>query len=165
MAWLAEQMARETDDCILWPFAVATKSRPVINVAGKSTQVKVYLLTEFVTPAPQGRVAGSTCGQDLCVNLRHLEWRERRKPVPGGSVDPDGIFVPSAPVVVDVKVGPRLTLRQAQRASEATKLYPDEIAEVIAESAAGASVAALADAYGVRRSVIRDVLRTAAAAS
>lgn len=68
---------RETDDCILWPYA-KSKGYGKFTVGGVRHYVHVHALERTVGPAPDGMVARhGPCHDPACFNPRHLMWGTR----------------------------------------------------------------------------------------
>lgn len=69
----------ETDDCILWPFAVRKSSGYAAfqlprGDGPRSRDAHRYVCGRAHGPAPEGHEAAHSCGNRLCINKRHLRW-------------------------------------------------------------------------------------------
>lgn len=71
---LAEVLATETDECVIWPVQGSYKY-PVIVVDGSNRGVHVVVCEHHhgPKPSPTHQVAHS-CGVTRCVNYRHVRW-------------------------------------------------------------------------------------------
>lgn len=70
----------ETDDCILWPFAVRKSSGYGAYSEGhgatkKNYDVHRYVCTRAHGEPELGEETAHSCGQKLCINQRHLTWK------------------------------------------------------------------------------------------
>lgn len=71
--FLAVAIASNTDECILWPYAVRSSS----GYGAFSIGRKNYDAHRFVCVQAHGESdlqAAHSCGNKLCVNPRHLRW-------------------------------------------------------------------------------------------
>lgn len=73
--WLREAILQETDECILWPFALVTRGYGVVTFDGQRRRAHVAAL-ELVHPwrPPYGPQALHSCDNPPCVNPAHLSW-------------------------------------------------------------------------------------------
>lgn len=72
--WLREQMERETDECIIWPWRI---HHGYAYFRTKSAARLVCLIA--YGPAPEGmNDSAHSCGNRACVNKRHLRWDSRK---------------------------------------------------------------------------------------
>lgn len=72
-------ISADTNDCIIWPFAVRQSSgygAHSVRSKGEKTNYDVhrYVCCQAHGPAPKGLEAAHKCGQKLCINPRHLYW-------------------------------------------------------------------------------------------
>lgn len=74
--WLEQHVTHSSDDCLLWPFGVSRDGYGVFYADGRSTMAhrQMCILTHG---ASSGRAfqAAHDCGNPLCVNPRHLQWK------------------------------------------------------------------------------------------
>jgi hypothetical protein len=73
----------DTDECILWPFAVRQSSGYAaysFALEGKKFNVDAHrhVCARKHGPAPPGHEASHKCGKKLCINPRHLRWATKR---------------------------------------------------------------------------------------
>jgi hypothetical protein len=78
-AFIDAAMQQDTDECILWPFAVRKSSgygAHSFYFEGKNTNIDVhrYVCARVNGPARKGEEAAHSCGQKLCINRRHIRW-------------------------------------------------------------------------------------------
>lgn len=72
-----DALARETDECIEWPYG-KQKGYGAVRIAGERKMVHVEALTRKVGPPPPGMVAlHGPCHNRACFNPRHLSWGTR----------------------------------------------------------------------------------------
>lgn len=69
----------ETDDCILWPFAVRKSSGYGAYDEGQEASKKNYDVHRYVCekahgPAPENYETRHLCSRKLCINPRHVLW-------------------------------------------------------------------------------------------
>lgn len=73
--FLAEAFARETDECIIWPFSL--DQRGYAQAKDKNGQYKPHRRVcewEHGPPPSPKHHAAHECGNRPCVNKRHLVW-------------------------------------------------------------------------------------------
>lgn len=75
LRWLKSAVGEDTDSCVDWPFRSLTRGYPVMNYRGKRWRVAhvVLDLTAQSLPVWPMTVARHLCGNQLCVNPRHLK--------------------------------------------------------------------------------------------
>lgn len=74
LVFLAEVLASDTDDCIIWPFS-KTNGYGALHINGTSTQVHRYVCEKVHGPKPSpGMHAAHRCGVAACCNPRHVRW-------------------------------------------------------------------------------------------
>ena len=65
--------------CLLWPFAVDGSGSPKMGWRGSTVGVNRKVCETAHGPPPAGKDdAARICGNKLCVNPLHLEWRSRK---------------------------------------------------------------------------------------
>lgn len=71
--WLAEHVAHDGADCLIWPFALHPDGRA--HMAGGKPARMMCELAHGPAPSPRHQAAHS-CGRgnDACVHPRHLRW-------------------------------------------------------------------------------------------
>lgn len=76
--FIQEALCANTDECILWPYALFTRGYGVYEgtTNGVSTQrAHVYVCAAAHGPKPDPSLfACHSCGKPPCVNPRHLRW-------------------------------------------------------------------------------------------
>lgn len=74
IAWVEQAVKSETDDCLIWPFAVGAGGYG--NLSNEGRHVNAHRLTLILSSgeAPNNRQAAHSCGNKLCCNPRHLRW-------------------------------------------------------------------------------------------
>lgn len=74
-AFLREHMASDTNDCILWPFALDSDGYGQMNVAGVSMTASraMCILAHGEPPFPEAQSA-HRCTNHACVTPNHLRW-------------------------------------------------------------------------------------------
>lgn len=78
--FIANALAADTDDCVIWPFAVRKSSGYPAHSYGGAAKINVdahrfVCLLAHGEPLP-GRHAAHSCGNKLCVNPKHLSWKK-----------------------------------------------------------------------------------------
>ncbi len=72
-------LAHDSDECLLWPFAVGKRYPYPIFVSGMFGHRYVCQLANGEPPDDGFRYdAAHSCGQHSCVNPRHLSWKTRK---------------------------------------------------------------------------------------
>lgn len=71
-----DALAYESDDCLIWPFAMSRSGYGNISVNGSNTNASRFLceMVHGVPPFPHMEAAHE-CGNPACVNKRHLSWK------------------------------------------------------------------------------------------
>lgn len=69
----------ETDDCILWPFAIRKGTKyghysEMLNYKQYNFYIHNYICKLVHGDRPEGCEAAHSCGNALCINHRHLRW-------------------------------------------------------------------------------------------
>lgn len=75
--WMAEVLASNSSECIIWPFSRANNGRGQLTVNGRAMCAARAMCELAHGPAPADRpLATHTCGggRKACVNPRHLRW-------------------------------------------------------------------------------------------
>jgi hypothetical protein len=74
VATLAEAIASETDECIIWPHS-NNGSHPTMTLGGKRIypHVVACVAANGLRPGPM-LDASHQCGVPLCINPRHMAW-------------------------------------------------------------------------------------------
>lgn len=68
----------ETDECIIWPFALTKNGYASIGMRGTTKYVHRLVCEGYRGPPEYpGQDAAHRCGRDACVNKRHLRWATR----------------------------------------------------------------------------------------
>jgi hypothetical protein len=68
--------ASETDECLLWPFAVSSDGIPTMRPGGPRSVHVRQLVATATAGAPDDAIVEQVCGAQLCVNPSHLHWHE-----------------------------------------------------------------------------------------
>lgn len=141
MAYFHEQMARETNECIVWPYGLGRGGYGSIRVGDRKVPVHRYAceLTYGPPGDPDMQAAHGPCHNPACFNPRHLSWKTRK----GNAADRyrDGT----------TQIGEK---------NPAAKLSATAVREMRERYGAGKnSQQALAREYGVDRSTVRDIVR------
>ncbi len=78
LAFLEEALRSDTDECILWPYAIASHGYGMLQVNGELKLAHRVALERSVGPPPtprhQATHAPSICHEPACINPRHLRW-------------------------------------------------------------------------------------------
>lgn len=72
LPWLAEQTRKETDDCILFPFA-SDAGYGVVRFEGRTMYASRAVAIMCYGEQP-GMEAAHSCKNKLCCNKRHIRW-------------------------------------------------------------------------------------------
>lgn len=79
IAWLEQAIMTETNECIVWPFAVGKGGYGNVRLHGKYTNAHRAVCL-FVNGVPEtGLEAAHLCGNKLCCNPKHIIWATRRE--------------------------------------------------------------------------------------
>lgn len=70
-AFVDAALARETDDCIIWPFAKNARGYPVMQ---DGRVHRIVCQRAHGAPTKRKNHACHSCGVKACVNKRHLYW-------------------------------------------------------------------------------------------
>lgn len=73
-AFIRQVVLQETDGCIIWPYAHGVYG--YANVDGKRVLAHraVCILAHGPPPFPKAQAAHYKCGNELCMNKRHIRW-------------------------------------------------------------------------------------------
>lgn len=76
-AFIEKALASDTDECVIWPFALSTYG---YAYAGKCNGdepglVSRRICSETHGPCPDGHEAAHSCGVPACINPKHLSWK------------------------------------------------------------------------------------------
>jgi hypothetical protein len=78
LAFLEAALASDTDECILWPYAMGGRSpRPQMVIDGKRVYVgREVCRRKFGDPPTPDHEAAHSCGKGhlACINWRHVRW-------------------------------------------------------------------------------------------
>lgn len=75
LEFLTKALASDTDECIIWPYALFYKGYAHIGIDGKSYRVHRLVCTKVHGPCPDGHEAAHSCGARACINPRHVSWK------------------------------------------------------------------------------------------
>jgi hypothetical protein len=79
-SFFAYALATQTDDCVLWPFAVDYKGYAILGRKQKPRRAGRAICEQTYGPAPSPmHDAAHRCGVSGCVNPRHLRWATRKE--------------------------------------------------------------------------------------
>lgn len=141
LQWIESLLRKETDDCILWPFAKGTAGYGVTRHEGKQTSAHRVVL-RLIDPAGEfeGALGLHTCarGDQGCVNPRHLYWGTAKQNMDDRRADgnsPQG------------------------SACYASKLSEADIIPIFQLSVEGLKPSEIAASFGVSKGAINFVLR------
>jgi hypothetical protein len=73
--FLEKALASQTDECIVWPFALQPTGYAKIGILGKSFYAHRLVCEKVYGPAPTSYQAAHSCGNKACVNPGHLSWK------------------------------------------------------------------------------------------
>ena len=77
--FLEQAIASSTPKCIRWPYAKDGGGSPHVYYKGRVVGANRVACEAVHGPPPPGKNdAARICGEKLCVNPLHLEWRSRR---------------------------------------------------------------------------------------
>lgn len=77
-ALIADAIATESDECILWPYATNSGGYPVRTYNGRSTYVTRIVCTAKKGPPKYDWLeAAHSCHTKRCINGNHLSWMTR----------------------------------------------------------------------------------------
>jgi len=77
--FLEAAVKSQVDECVVWPFAKRKYSYGLpINAFG-SKRPHVIVCEAVNGPAPEGKEAAHRCGNESCVNPRHLRWATHKE--------------------------------------------------------------------------------------
>lgn len=80
LRWLLDALDRETDECVLWPFAKMETGYGQVQTGRKLNLVhRIACLATHGSPKTDQTDAAHSCGNRACVNSRHLRWSTRRE--------------------------------------------------------------------------------------
>jgi hypothetical protein len=83
--FIDDALASNTDDCLVWPFAVRKSSGYGAHSGLKNGKKLNYDVHRFVCKEAHGSApnglpeAAHTCGNKLCINPRHLYWASHKQ--------------------------------------------------------------------------------------
>lgn len=109
-AFLAASFVTETDECILWPYALQN-SYPHMVWRHNRQHINVHRhVCEVVHGAPpnDGMEAAHSCGNKACINSYHLRWKS---PVANNMEKWDHGVMPHGELVVGSKLTRDIVLR------------------------------------------------------
>lgn len=76
LPWLEEQVGAETQDCIMWPHSRNKAGYGQVRFRGKQANAhRAMCVLVHGEPPFEGAEAAHECGNNLCVNPRHLSWK------------------------------------------------------------------------------------------
>lgn len=79
ITFITAALGADTDDCIIWPFAVRKSSGYGAYCEGSGKNKKNYDIHRFICEKVHGNPkigeeASHRCGNKLCINPKHLYW-------------------------------------------------------------------------------------------
>lgn len=78
LRWLKEALLQETDDCLIWPYAVLDERGYGVSANKDSTGsalVHRWICEQTNGICPPDHEAAHSCGNCGCCNKRHLSWK------------------------------------------------------------------------------------------
>jgi hypothetical protein len=72
---LFRALASETDECIIWTYALASHRYPHMAIDGKMQRLTGIVCEAYRGPKPPGHEAAHSCHDTRCINKRHLSWQ------------------------------------------------------------------------------------------
>lgn len=73
--WIQDALASDTDECILWPYALLRNGYGQANHFGKAARVHRLVCISAHGHAPtEKHEAAHNCGNRACANPRHIRW-------------------------------------------------------------------------------------------
>ena len=137
MQWIAEHVAHQGDECLIWPFCRSqTTGYGKLQVDGKHTNGHRVICERAHGPAPTKKhQAAHSCGRghEGCVNPKHLRWATCRENLADR-----------------IEHG---TLPQGECHGQ-SKLHDRDIPEIVARRNQGESLRSIGDHFGVDFSTV-----------
>ena len=75
--FILKALETETDDCIFWPFSKGSHGYGDFRKNGEHMLAHRFVCEKAHGDPPQNYDAAHSCGNKLCVNKRHLSWKNR----------------------------------------------------------------------------------------
>lgn len=73
-AFIRRAILQETDDCIIWPYAHGVYGYATVEGKQVLAHRAACILAHGPPPFPKAEAAHYRCGNELCINKRHLRW-------------------------------------------------------------------------------------------
>lgn len=143
LEWLKQ--IEETDDCIIWPFALLAEGYGYVNLNGRQrTAHRASLLIHVGDPpASDMDAAHGPCHNRACVNPRHLSWKTRKENIHDRFRDGT------------LRAGKLRILKDPEDPHSPAKLTAAEVAAI---RSSPLNQSELARQYGVKQNTVCDII-------
>lgn len=132
--WITARVGYQGDDCVLWPFSRCQNGYGSFSAFRKFHYAHRWMCEQTHGPAPSRKHhAAHSCGNQLCVNPRHLSWKTNSE----NQID-------------------RRTHGTSTKGGTRWKLTPEQVAVIKAANGVLATKK-LADLFGVNEVTIRQI--------
>lgn len=74
-AFFEKALTSDTEECIVWPFALQPTGYARMKRHGKSMFVHRAICIEVHGPCPENHETAHSCGTKACINPKHVSWK------------------------------------------------------------------------------------------